>query len=295
MLAYSHYGCKPLFKAVSWAAGAVLAVLIIAARKHYTVDVVIAWYTVPMVYTLLHVWWHYKNAARSGVCGLCGGHSSCSYNCTAGEDEKSDMQAPGTGIGSRKGLGFNNTSSSNGGSDSSGSAVCEIILPTSGGTFGGVGSPSGSSGGGKGKSRAAAAAASPRRLLGPWWFGRGPWRQQLQRHVQQLAKADSGAAVDMEAQVCKQVESVTVVLQHCVQHLSTISCKVCCHTAYAYCCAATCAARSFGSTGMDSKVFIGLIYVGVFLAVVRPTQHHRQLLVIHSATHAVRTCSMTTG
>ena len=46
--------CCPLqvwaAKAVAWALAAALAVLIVASRKHYTVDVVVAWYVVPLVF-----------------------------------------------------------------------------------------------------------------------------------------------------------------------------------------------------------------------------------------------------
>lgn len=57
ILAYQRYGSKLAMKAAAWLSGLVLALLIISARKHYTVDVVIAWYTVPMVFTLLHIYW----------------------------------------------------------------------------------------------------------------------------------------------------------------------------------------------------------------------------------------------
>lgn len=40
-------------KAVAWALAFILSVLIIASRKHYTVDVVIAWYVVPLVFLAL--------------------------------------------------------------------------------------------------------------------------------------------------------------------------------------------------------------------------------------------------
>lgn len=57
ILSYSHYGNVRLVKAFGWLVGVVLAVLIVAARKHYTVDVVIAWYVVPMVYVVMHQLW----------------------------------------------------------------------------------------------------------------------------------------------------------------------------------------------------------------------------------------------
>ncbi len=44
-------------KALSWLLGVILSILIVASRKHYTVDVVIAWYTVPLVfYTMYRRW-----------------------------------------------------------------------------------------------------------------------------------------------------------------------------------------------------------------------------------------------
>jgi hypothetical protein len=49
VLAYTEYGSLWFMKVVAWAAGAVVSALIVASRKHYTVDVVIAWYTVPLV------------------------------------------------------------------------------------------------------------------------------------------------------------------------------------------------------------------------------------------------------
>lgn len=42
-LAYHEYGASRAMKAVGWAAAGVLSLLIIASRKHYTVDVVVAW------------------------------------------------------------------------------------------------------------------------------------------------------------------------------------------------------------------------------------------------------------
>ena len=44
-------------KALSWAGGAIICCLIIASRKHYTVDLVVAWYTVPLVFYTLHRRW----------------------------------------------------------------------------------------------------------------------------------------------------------------------------------------------------------------------------------------------
>ncbi|GIM17430.1 hypothetical protein Vretimale_19969 [Volvox reticuliferus] len=57
ILAYNEYGSVLVIKATSWLLGVILSILIIASRKHYTVDVVIAWYTVPLVfYTMYRRW-----------------------------------------------------------------------------------------------------------------------------------------------------------------------------------------------------------------------------------------------
>ncbi|GFR43190.1 hypothetical protein Agub_g4182 [Astrephomene gubernaculifera] len=57
ILAYNEYGSLWMMKAVSWVLGAILSVLIVASRKHYTVDVVIAWYTVPLVFYAMYRRW----------------------------------------------------------------------------------------------------------------------------------------------------------------------------------------------------------------------------------------------
>ena len=42
---------------MTWCAVFVLSVLIVASRKHYTVDVIVAWYVVPLVfYAMLRRW-----------------------------------------------------------------------------------------------------------------------------------------------------------------------------------------------------------------------------------------------
>ena len=46
-----------VLQAFAWCAVFVLSVLIVASRKHYTVDVLIAWYVVPLVfYAMLRRW-----------------------------------------------------------------------------------------------------------------------------------------------------------------------------------------------------------------------------------------------
>eukprot|EP00210_Caulerpa_lentillifera_P005838 g5582.t1 len=57
VLTYTTYGSFLIIKIVVWILGAILSLLIIASRKHYTVDVVVAWYTVPLVfYTFYRRW-----------------------------------------------------------------------------------------------------------------------------------------------------------------------------------------------------------------------------------------------
>lgn len=56
-MTYNEYGSLVYMKAAAWVLGVVMSCLIVASRKHYTVDVVIAWYTVPLVfYTLYRRW-----------------------------------------------------------------------------------------------------------------------------------------------------------------------------------------------------------------------------------------------
>nr|ADI46956.1 MTM1058 [Volvox carteri f. nagariensis] len=57
ILAYNEYGSLLVVKSASWTLGVVLSILIIASRKHYTVDVVIAWYTVPLVFFSMYRRW----------------------------------------------------------------------------------------------------------------------------------------------------------------------------------------------------------------------------------------------
>ncbi|XP_068649878.1 phosphatidylinositol:ceramide inositolphosphotransferase-like isoform X2 [Aristolochia californica] len=49
VLTYQKYGTKRCIKQIAWLIAVVLSFLIIASRKHYTVDVVVAWYTVNLV------------------------------------------------------------------------------------------------------------------------------------------------------------------------------------------------------------------------------------------------------
>jgi len=46
---YYKYGSNRLIKLLAWLMAIIQSLLIIASRKHYTVDVVVAWYTVNLV------------------------------------------------------------------------------------------------------------------------------------------------------------------------------------------------------------------------------------------------------
>ncbi|GAX73588.1 hypothetical protein CEUSTIGMA_g1039.t1 [Chlamydomonas eustigma] len=50
ILTYTEHGSSTAIKLLVWICGAILSVLIVASRKHYTVDVVIAWYAVPLTF-----------------------------------------------------------------------------------------------------------------------------------------------------------------------------------------------------------------------------------------------------
>ncbi|KAJ0984061.1 hypothetical protein J5N97_002417 [Dioscorea zingiberensis] len=49
VLTYQKYGSKRFFKLLAWSIAVIQSLLIIASRKHYTVDVIVAWYTVNLV------------------------------------------------------------------------------------------------------------------------------------------------------------------------------------------------------------------------------------------------------
>ncbi|KAJ7947567.1 phosphatidylinositol:ceramide inositolphosphotransferase 1-like [Quillaja saponaria] len=49
VLTYQKYGMKRYIKQFAWLLAVVQSLLIIASRKHYTVDVIVAWYTVNLV------------------------------------------------------------------------------------------------------------------------------------------------------------------------------------------------------------------------------------------------------
>jgi len=60
VLTYTEYGGLFFVKVLAWILGFILSMLIIASRKHYTVDVIVAWYTVPLVFHFLHRRWTTK-------------------------------------------------------------------------------------------------------------------------------------------------------------------------------------------------------------------------------------------
>ncbi|KAJ8899949.1 hypothetical protein K2173_019654 [Erythroxylum novogranatense] len=49
VLTYQKYGTRRCIKQLAWLVAVVQSLLIVASRKHYTVDVVVAWYTVTLV------------------------------------------------------------------------------------------------------------------------------------------------------------------------------------------------------------------------------------------------------
>eukprot|EP00192_Tetraselmis_astigmatica_P018091 CAMPEP_0117658656 /NCGR_PEP_ID=MMETSP0804-20121206/5978_1 /TAXON_ID=1074897 /ORGANISM="Tetraselmis astigmatica, Strain CCMP880" /LENGTH=242 /DNA_ID=CAMNT_0005465187 /DNA_START=896 /DNA_END=1624 /DNA_ORIENTATION=+ len=56
-LAYNEYGSFLPIKVIAWIAVFLLSLAIIASRKHYTVDVLVAWWTVPLVFYAYHRRW----------------------------------------------------------------------------------------------------------------------------------------------------------------------------------------------------------------------------------------------
>lgn len=56
-LTFTEYGETLILKIIAWIGVGLMSLCIIASRKHYSVDVVIAWYVVPLVfYTMLRRW-----------------------------------------------------------------------------------------------------------------------------------------------------------------------------------------------------------------------------------------------
>jgi hypothetical protein len=56
-LTFTEYGETLLLKVVAWLGVAMMSLCIVASRKHYSVDVVVAWYVVPLVfYAMMRRW-----------------------------------------------------------------------------------------------------------------------------------------------------------------------------------------------------------------------------------------------
>ena len=55
---------------IGWVAVTLMSVLIVASRKHYSVDVVIAWYVVPLVYWTLQRHWGIKRRFSDSATSL---------------------------------------------------------------------------------------------------------------------------------------------------------------------------------------------------------------------------------
>lgn len=82
-LTYTEYGTSRRIKALAWLGVFALSLCIVASRKHYTVDVLIAWYVVPLVfYAMLRRWttvrpvrdrWPHRGSGRTAIHVLPGG------------------------------------------------------------------------------------------------------------------------------------------------------------------------------------------------------------------------------
>jgi hypothetical protein len=60
VLTFTEYGETLLIKIIAWIGVALMGLCIVASRKHYSVDVVVAWYTVPLVFYAMHRRWTTK-------------------------------------------------------------------------------------------------------------------------------------------------------------------------------------------------------------------------------------------
>ncbi|KAK2077402.1 hypothetical protein QBZ16_004247 [Prototheca wickerhamii] len=56
-LTFTEYGSRVVLKVIGWIGVAAMSLCIVASRKHYSVDVVVAWYTVPLVFYTAHRRW----------------------------------------------------------------------------------------------------------------------------------------------------------------------------------------------------------------------------------------------
>ncbi|GAB4819233.1 hypothetical protein N2152v2_006279 [Parachlorella kessleri] len=63
-LTYTEYGSLLIMKIVGWLGVAAMSLCIVMSRKHYTVDVVVAWYTVPLVFYAMHRRWTTKRPVQ---------------------------------------------------------------------------------------------------------------------------------------------------------------------------------------------------------------------------------------
>ncbi|XP_057955550.1 phosphatidylinositol:ceramide inositolphosphotransferase 1-like isoform X2 [Malania oleifera] len=54
VLTYQKYGTRRCIKQLGWLIAVIQSLLIVASRKHYTVDVIVAWYTVNLVVFFVH-------------------------------------------------------------------------------------------------------------------------------------------------------------------------------------------------------------------------------------------------
>jgi len=64
VLTFTEYGETLLLKVIAWIGVAAMGLCIIASRKHYSVDVVVAWYTVPLVFYAMHRRWTTKRPVQ---------------------------------------------------------------------------------------------------------------------------------------------------------------------------------------------------------------------------------------
>ena len=64
VLTFTEYGETLLIKIVAWIGVAAMGLCIVASRKHYSVDVVVAWYTVPLVFYAMHRRWTTKRPVQ---------------------------------------------------------------------------------------------------------------------------------------------------------------------------------------------------------------------------------------
>jgi len=56
-LTFTEYGETLILKIIAWIGVGMMSLCIVASRKHYSVDVVVAWYTVPLVfYAMMRRW-----------------------------------------------------------------------------------------------------------------------------------------------------------------------------------------------------------------------------------------------